>query len=27
MTVEGQTGCHHVAPGPGPWDTPPTPTP
>jgi hypothetical protein len=27
MTVEGQTGCHHAAPGPGPWDTPPTPTP
>jgi Lipoprotein confined to pathogenic Mycobacterium len=26
MTVEGQTGCHHAAPGPGPWDTPPTPT-
>ncbi|HXS84154.1 MAG TPA: LppA family lipoprotein [Mycobacterium sp.] len=27
MTVEGQTGCHHAAPGPGPWDSPPTPTP
>jgi hypothetical protein len=27
MTVEGQTGCHHAAPGPGPWDIPPTPTP
>lgn len=26
MTVAGQTGCHHAAPGPGPWDTPPTPT-
>jgi hypothetical protein len=21
MTVTGTTGCHHVAPGPGPWDT------
>ena len=27
MTIEGQTGCHHTAPGPGPWDTPPTPPP
>lgn len=27
MLVSGATGCHHVGTGPGPWDTPPTPTP
>jgi Lipoprotein confined to pathogenic Mycobacterium len=27
MSVSGATGCHHPAPGPGPWDTPPTPIP
>ena len=27
MSVSGATGCHHAAPGPGPWDTPATPTP
>ncbi len=25
MVVSGATGCHHVAPGPGPWNTPPKP--
>ncbi|MGA9489089.1 MAG: LppA family lipoprotein [Mycobacterium sp.] len=25
MVVSGATGCHHVASGPGPWNTPPTP--
>ena len=25
MVVSGATGCHHVAPGPGPWNTPRTP--
>lgn len=23
MVVSGATGCHHLAPGPGPWNTPP----
>lgn len=27
MSVKGATGCHHAAPGPGPWDTPATPAP
>ncbi|MGH3633023.1 LppA family lipoprotein [Mycobacterium sp.] len=27
MSIKGATGCHHAAPGPGPWDTPATPTP
>lgn len=27
MVVSGATGCHHLGTGPGPWDTPPTPTP
>jgi hypothetical protein len=27
MAVSGATGCHHVGSGPGPWDTPATPTP
>ncbi len=27
MTIKGRTGCHLTAPGPGPWDTPATPTP
>ncbi len=27
MTIKGRTGCHLTAPGPGPWDTPLTPTP
>jgi hypothetical protein len=22
MTITGVTECHHIAPGPGPWDTP-----
>ncbi|MEE6136671.1 LppA family lipoprotein [Mycobacterium sp. 050128] len=26
MSVKGATGCHHAAPGPGPWDIPPAPT-
>jgi hypothetical protein len=25
MVVSGETGCHHVGSGPGPWSTPPTP--
>ncbi|MGH3532497.1 MAG: LppA family lipoprotein [Mycobacterium sp.] len=27
MTVSGTTGCHHAAPGTGPWDSPATPIP
>jgi hypothetical protein len=27
MTISGVTGCHHVAPGPGPWDIPVQPPP
>jgi Lipoprotein confined to pathogenic Mycobacterium len=27
MSLKGATGCHHAAPGPGPWNTPATPTP
>jgi hypothetical protein len=27
MVVSGATGCHHVAAGPGPWNTSATPTP
>lgn len=27
MVVSGATGCHHVAAGPGPWNTSSTPTP
>jgi hypothetical protein len=27
MTISGVTGCHHVAPGPGPWDIPAQPPP
>jgi hypothetical protein len=27
MVVSGATGCHHAAPGPGPWNTPARQTP
>lgn len=27
MIISGVTGCHHVAPGPGPWDIPAQPPP
>jgi Lipoprotein confined to pathogenic Mycobacterium len=27
MVVSGATGCHHVGTGPGPWNSPPRPTP